>query len=598
MIKIKQLIGSIDKRFWNHICKDRTFTDIIDFDDIDRVEFLKEVAISIIKGTFHFAPPLYFYAPKSVGVLRKIKSYELAATCIYYFCIKSIQDELIEEIKNIDNVFGGFRMTDDLKLTPQKIINLKTGVNEEFKDYEGKPQNKDQKNHEIENSKIDEDRPEDEIKEETESVDDILIEPDESYAIVPGILSKYAYRKEWSDYQNLAKKLHEDNYDFYIHVDIAHFYNDINLNILEKIIRSTVHKKDKIIDLLFFFLTNSDRNEDGFDRTTVSIPQEDVGEMSRLLANFYLTPLDKEMSELKESEQLKESNIVYTRYADDMWIAYNGSKDLAYHIIQKVSLNLNDLKLHVNEKKLSILNNTEFGQYWKFDVWAELKENIEDLNYLVDLKNRLYYEDKTGRWYSPFSYALTVIMNNYDGGIFEDNNEQTKQLIEQLFDTPQLAFSGGRKMKPKIKDFFVRILEDNSEVLNTFKDYLRSDSLVYPSQEYFLYQVICSFSNKEEVFQFIKDEYFKVKSNDYSWFSKIIILQFFIEHIDLIEKDLDYQKKLIKHLGKISNFANHYERRYNIRLLMKFRDNAGQDVLDDFYNKPEDYKFINYIRKK
>lgn len=597
MIKVIQLIGSIDKRFWSHICKDRTFVDIIDFEDINREEFLKEVTISIIKGTFHFSPPFYFYAPKSMGILRKIKSYELGATCIYYFCIKSIQDELIQEIKKIDNVFGGFRMTDDLKLTPQKVIDLKTGVKEESKDHESEPQETDSESKSPQ-PELKHEEPKNEITENLDKGDDILIEPDDSYAVVPGILSKYAYRKEWSDYQNLAKKLHEENYDYYIHIDIAHFYNDINLNILEKSVRSTVHKKDKIIDLLFFFLKNSDRNEDGFDRTTVGIPQEDVGEMSRLLANFYLTPFDKEISKLGEVEILKESKIIYTRYADDMWIAYNGSKELSYHIIQKVSLKLNDLKLHINEKKLTILNNSKFGQYWKFDVWLDLKKNLKDINYLVGLKDRLFYEDMTGRWYSPFSYALTVIMNNYNGGIFEENNENTKKLINQLLDTPQLAFSGGRKMKPKIKDFFVRILEDNTGVFNTFKQYLQSESLVYPSQEYFLYQVICSFSNKDEVYSFVKDEYFRAKSNDYSWFSKIIMLQFFIDNIDLIEKDSAFQQKLINHLGKISNFANYYERRYNIRLLMRFRDNAGQEVLENSYNKPDDLKFIKYIKKK
>jgi len=597
VIKVKQLIGSIDIRFWNHVCKDRTFADIIDFEDIDREEFLKEVAISIIKGTFHFSPPFYFYAPKSMGILRKIKSYELGATCIYYFCIKSIQDELIQEIKKVNNVFGGFRMTDDLKLTPQKVINLKTGVKEEAKDHEGELQDTDSKN-KSPGPKSEDEKPKNESIKKLNKGDDILIEPDDSYAVVPGILSKYAYRQEWSDYQNLAKKLHEDNYDFYIHIDIAHFYNDINLNILEKTVRSTVHRRDKIIDLLFFFLKNSDRNEDGFDRTTVGIPQEDVGEMSRLLANFYLTPFDKEVSKLGEIELLKKSNFIYTRYADDIWIAYNGSEELAYHIIQRISLNLNDLKLHINEKKLTVLNNREFGQYWKFEIWHELKQNLKDVNYLVDLKDRLYYGDVTGRWYSPFSYALTIIMNNYHGGIFEKNNESTEKLVQQLLNTPQLALSGGRKMKPRVKDFFVRILEDNSNVLNTFKEYLRSESLVYPSQEYFLYQVICSFSNKDEVYSFIKDEYFKAKSNDYSWFSKIIMLQFFIDNIDLIENDLAYQEKLIKHLGEISNFANYYERRYNIRLLMKFRDNAGQGVLENFYNKPEDLKFIKFIKRK
>lgn len=596
MIKVNQLIGSIDKRFWNHICKDRTFNDIIDFEDIEREDFLRDVAITIIKGTFHFSPPFYFYAPKSMGILRKIKSYELGSTCIYYFCIKSIQDVLIKEIKEVNNVFGGFRMTDDLILTPKKLINLKTGVNEEYKDHQEIPQDPPPDSTESIPQKID--TTTEVISETSDESKDILIEPDESYAVVPGILSKYAYRKEWSDYQNLAKKLHEDNYDYYIHIDIAHFYNDINLNILEKIIRSTIHKKDKIIDLLFFFLKNSDRNEDGFDRTTVGIPQEDVGEMSRLLANFYLTPFDKIISKLSKESLFENSDLIYTRYADDIWIAFNGSKNLAFHIIQKVSLRLNELKLHVNEKKLSILDNSQFGEYWKFDTWNKLKANTSNINVLVDIKNQLYNGKRFGRWYSPYSYALTVIMNNYKGEIFKENNEETKKLIEQLLNTPQLAFSGGRKMKPKVRDFFIRVLEDNSAVLEKFKNYLKSDSLIYPSQEYFLYQVICNFSKKNTIYSFIKEEYFKMKANDHSWYSKIIILRFFIDNIDLIEKDVPFQKKLIKHLGKISNFANDYERRFNIRLLMKFRDNAGHEILEKSYNKPEDFKFINYVKNK
>lgn len=280
MIDIKRFEISIDNSFWNYITKKSSFADVINFDDIEKKSFIIELANKVNHYEHHFAVPEFLFLPKSNGILRKIKVFSLADSVLYYYCVKEMQNELSNVIKSVPNVFGGFKFSPDLRMKNSDLDQFKS--NPEYEKF-----------------------------------------------------AKNNYRKEWSEYQNIAEAISARQYDYYIHIDIAHFYDDINLDILEKRLRSYIYEKDSIIDLLFHILKNSDREDFGYSPTTSGLPQEEIGEMSRLLANFYLNSFDQNLTNWLKKYFKCEINekFVYTRFADDMWVSFNGESYDSYEVV-------------------------------------------------------------------------------------------------------------------------------------------------------------------------------------------------------------------------------------------------------------------------
>lgn len=94
-----KLESSIDSSFWNYITKKKSFRDVINFKDVDKISFLKKLEKDVNSFHHHFLQPNYYYYPKSSGILRAIKDFSLADFCTYYYSTKSIQDELVKVIK-------------------------------------------------------------------------------------------------------------------------------------------------------------------------------------------------------------------------------------------------------------------------------------------------------------------------------------------------------------------------------------------------------------------------------------------------------------------------------------------------------------------
>ncbi len=189
-LKINDFVGAVDDPFWKAITSESVYEDVIKFKDIDRNAFLVRLAKKINRHLHAFPPPEYLYLPKSKGILRRIKVYGLEDSSIYYYCVKGIQDTLAKTIKQNPFVFGGFRFTPDLKMSD-------------------------------------------------EDLDAIPFDPK-----YQGVFSKHQFRKEWGEYQRLAGSLASRDFDLYIHIDIAHFYDDINLNLLENKVRGDVTEKN------------------------------------------------------------------------------------------------------------------------------------------------------------------------------------------------------------------------------------------------------------------------------------------------------------------------------------------------------------------
>lgn len=544
IIDTEDFLKEVDIKFWNSITKKLVFKDVISYRDVKRIKFLKELSERINNFEHHFSKPDYFYLPKGSGVLRKIKSYAIADIVIYYYCVKKIQDPLITLIKKNERVFGAFKFTANNQ-TSQADFNV-TDENDYSGNYESFLAG--------ENAKLD-----------------------------------------WKEFQSLAKEASEKNFNKYVHIDIAHFYDDINLDILNKEIRNIAKNQTNVIDLLFHFLSFSDKRDLGYSPSNVGIPQEELGDMSRVLANFYLASFDRIILTFL-SGYFKKKDFIYMRYSDDMWFCFNGDAYDAYNIIQEVSSQLEKLKLHINEKKICIYSKSEFIDHWFFTQWGQIARNKNDIIYLLKLYNSLITGEKSGRWYSLASYILKIIASKRKHSNQLKTYNERKKFIFSLIENPDLI----NKMKPEHYPFFYEILKSDRKLFFDLKKFIQSKKNIYPNAEYFVLELmINSYSVDIDVLKMITNFFFYYSDKkEYQWYSRCLCIRLFIKKGKYLAKSRKVLfEKILEKLTYLET-KNRIERRYVIYFLVLFGGDKGELILTNRYSLPDDLHFIKYLNIK
>lgn len=141
------------------------------------------------------------------------------------------------------------------------------------------------------------------------------------------------------------------------------------LSRLETIVREAVDKKKtQVVNLLFYFLSNYGKRDLNYGIQTIGIPQDEVGDCSRILANFYLQEYDSKIYKFSTN---KKSG--YLRYSDDQIIAASSEKT-AKDLMFQASKELTKLGLNLNASKAKFLTRTEFHMYWSFDIFKLLQD--------------------------------------------------------------------------------------------------------------------------------------------------------------------------------------------------------------------------------
>lgn len=534
MIKEKDFITTVDKRFWKHISKEGPFKDVIKYNDFDREQFLKEVTSELNNYTYDFTLPVIEYAPKKNGLLRKIKCMQHGDACIYYYVTKKLQNDIVKEIKKVDDVFGGFRMTSELKAKPE---------------------------------------------------DDKPIDP--SYE---NSFSSTQFRKEWSDYQNLAKQLYEDGYKNYLHFDIAHFYDDINLSILEGILQNVSKGKSELIRLLFFFLRNSDRIDLGYNDSTVGIPQESVGEMSRLLANLYLSPYDREFSKGLKTIFGK-NKFKYFRYADDMWVAFNGPSANYKRVIQYAGILLQKQKLHLNESKTEILTRKEFNNHWHFDLWERVLKSRKDSKVCLHNSFEIHNRYKKGRWFSPLLYTIRVVTGNKKNVTHFTNLKLAMKFLGRLLGQPKF----GMRINGGNKDFFEELFKQYPRLITeVVKPIVDKNFFLNPNVQIFSLELLTMCSPNDNSY-YVFRRYFAFNNEPYHWYLRCLCLRYLSRYGHKVSKWKSCAK-ILKIIIQNEKSLNHFERRDTIHFLLSLKSIDSESVLNKYFNRPEDLKFCQYLK--
>jgi hypothetical protein len=386
MIKIADFQKSIDNKFWKHITRRSKlpFNNGIPV----RNDLLKKLSEKISNRTYcPISPRGFIIMHKQNLVLRFVPVLSLEDYCVYYFCIKSIEEEIARN--RVKHTYGGW----SLGWTIRKKENL------------------------------------DELK--------VSVEFDGSVPVTS--ITQAAWKKYYTDYQNRAYSLYKNkSYKYFALFDIANFYDSIRLDKLEYQIRSVSPKeKSDEISLLFYFLSQWNKKYLNYTIESVGLPQDELNDCSRILANFYLQDYDKAISDYADKNRAS-----YLRYADDQIIAARTRED-AERIMFVASERLSRLGLNLNAAKAKVLSRDDFANHWSFDIFRLLS----------DLKNK----KKIVKGYKLFKEKLDKKVGFSKGPVirrflycnFSAFNEEMKEEILKLAQEKSFL------MDQKTKEFYL-----------------------------------------------------------------------------------------------------------------------------------------------
>ncbi len=324
----EEFIKIIDNKFYNYLIKNSLipFTNVI-----ERKEFLSRLYDNLMSNFLNYKPKPprnYISIPKNKYVIRMVPTFQLGDYCIYYFSIKVIEDYIAEN--RVEGTYGGYKLGGKLR-----------------------------------------------IKENSD------FEPTFEISYNENSFNSFAWKQEYGEYkaklQEHALKMGVD-YNYAVVFDIANFYDCIRLDLLELKIKERINCNlfDDEIYLLFNFLKywNSE-----FDKNkTIGIPQDEVGDCSRILANFYLQSYDSYVEGICNEKHAK-----FFRFADDQ-IIFTKSKQDAESIMYKLSHQLFIEGLNINTSKVKeFMTFQDFEDYFSFSIFDKLKFETQDVNGAFEL---------------------------------------------------------------------------------------------------------------------------------------------------------------------------------------------------------------------
>lgn len=320
------------KNFWSVI--NRQYFDELEPETTNSV---LEAVHNALKGeTYYPSKPRYYMdKDKGLGVLRRIPVLEPKDYAVYFYALSMIEEKIAAN--RVDNTYGGWSLGGLIKHSEDEQLRPLMG-------------------------------------------ELVPVEPDDVSALPTFSYNEYAWATYYGDYQRKLFATLKDCIEKPEHLkfvavqfDIANFYDNVRLNLLEKNLRGICDKDEMpIVDLLCHFLKYWNRDVNGYEAQLSGIPQDAFADCSRIIANFYLQDYDSSISEYCERQ-----DSVYFRYADDQIII---AKDMATakEALHKASLELSKLGLNINKSKVYYRSVDELIEHFSFVDFQKLHDNKND----------------------------------------------------------------------------------------------------------------------------------------------------------------------------------------------------------------------------
>jgi hypothetical protein len=236
---------------------------------------------------------------KGHGVARTVPVFSIRDYCVYYFCIKELEDVLCGN--RTPNTFGGWTLGGQLRA-----------------------------------------RENDEIESDATAYGRYSFDPQ-------------AWTHAFGEFNSLLfAQLDPGHYSHVLQLDLSNFYDCVRLDILERWIReNSPPEKGWVIALLFYLLNHWNRRNTGLHPQAVGLPQDALADCSRILSNFYLQKYDQFASAV-----CTQAGATYFRYADDQMILLNDPSKID-NILLLLTRNLDRYGLRVNQKKVKLWHTPE-----------------------------------------------------------------------------------------------------------------------------------------------------------------------------------------------------------------------------------------------
>jgi len=330
----------IDEKEFKQICSDKEFwhynlkSSLIPYPNVNKEDLIHDLYLKIKSRDYYPSPPRdYLIFNKGKHVLRVVPILKLDDLCVYFYCTRKLEKYIA--LNRVPGTYGGWSLGGKTKIAEELDLTQYDKENVSVHEFEG---------------------------DQFVTLDLIGDYAEETN------FNPFAWQASWNDFSNKLYKFSVDYQgDFVAEIDIANFYDSIELDYLEYIVRNQTNSEDnEDVNLLFHFLKYWNRHNNFYVNQGAGLPQDIFGECSRILANFYLHSYDEQMFEL--CQQL---GGMYFRYADDQIIFAKSSRDIDF-IIANASSFLMKIGLNINQKKVVLMNRDEFDHYFSFNSLINL----------------------------------------------------------------------------------------------------------------------------------------------------------------------------------------------------------------------------------
>ena len=368
-----KIFSTNNTQFWKTIFKD-TLCPIKE--KVEKVSLLCNLYLSIINKTYYPDKPRdYIIFNKGEYVSRVVPIFAPRDVCVYFYCIKKLEDNIA--VNRAPDTYGGWKLGGNIRAQEREEAQF---YKENIRQYE------------------------------TPDGNSITLDISEEYPMESSF-NPAAWKAEWGEFtgQVYLHSCKASEHNYVLEMDIANFYDAIRLDILENKIRGVCPpEKNDEVSLLFHFLKFWNRDYNFYSQQSVGIPQDEVSDCSRILANFYLQDYDHSMLNI-----CKQYGAKYMRYADDQ-IVFTKSEEDSQKITYLASLSLMQYGLCLNQKKVKLMNKKYFEEYMAFEWFILLaKKRTQDvdnaIDYLLENKTKL---KNNGATLTKRLLSLVTIKNN------------------------------------------------------------------------------------------------------------------------------------------------------------------------------------------